>query len=214
MPDAIDVYWSFRSPFSYLVTPDLARLRTDYDVDVRMRIIYPIAIRDPALVFDPANRAKAFYIMRDSQRRAEFLGMPFAFPRPDPIVQDAATMTVAKEQPYIHRLSALGVEAQRRGRGVEFVTEAAALIFGGTDGWDQGERLKDAVARAGLDLGELDAAIKDGDHLEEIERNQQALTAAGHWGVPTMVLRDEPFFGQDRIDTLRWRLDQYGLARS
>ena len=69
------------------------------------------------------------------------------------------------------------------------------------------------MARAGFDLSELDAAIKDGDHLEEVERNQQALTKAGHWGVPTMVLRDEPFFGQDRIDTLRWRLDQYGLAR-
>lgn len=123
-------------------------------------------------------------------------------------------MAVAKEQPYIHRLSALGVEAQRRGRGLEFVTEVAALIFGGTDGWDQGEHLKDAVARAGFDLGELDAAIGGSDHLEEVERNQQALTEAGHWGVPTMVLRDEPFFGQDRIDTLRWRLDQYGLARN
>ena len=213
MTDAIDVYWSFRSPYSYLVTPDLSRLRTDYDVDVRMRIVYPIAIREPSLVFDSGNRNKPLYIMRDSQRRAELLGRSFAWPRPDPIVQDPATMAVATEQPYIHRLSALGVEAERRGRGLEFVTEASALIFSGTDGWDQGEHLKDAVARAGFDLGELDAAIEDGDHLEEVERNQQALTEAGHWGVPTMVLRDEPFFGQDRIDTLRWRLDQYGLAR-
>lgn len=123
-------------------------------------------------------------------------------------------MKVAEEQPYIFRLSALGVEAERRGRGLEFVTEVSALIFGGTDGWDQGDLLKDAVARAGLDLTELDAAIDGGDQLEEIERNQQALEAAGHWGVPTMVVRDEPFFGQDRIDTLRWRLDQYGLKRA
>ncbi len=214
MTEAIDVYWSFRSPFSYLVTPDLLRLRDDYDVDVRMRVVFPIAIRDPSLLFDPANRSKVFYIVRDSQRRAEFLGLPFVPPRPDPIVQDLASMAIATEQPYIRRLSALGVEAQRRGRGLEFVTEVSALIFGGTDGWDQGDHLKDAVARAGFDLGELDAAIEDDGHLEEVERNQQALTEAGHWGVPTMVLRDEPFFGQDRIDTLRWRLDQYGLARS
>lgn len=213
MTDTVDIYWSFRSPYSYLVTPDLLRLRDDYDVDVRIRIVYPIAIRDPSLLFDPANRSKSLYIVRDSQRRAELLGLPFAFPRPDPIVQDFASMTVATKQPYIHRLSALGVEAQRRGRGLEFITEVSGLIFGGTDGWDQGEQLNDAVARAGLDLGELDAALEGGDHLEEIERNQQALTEAGHWGVPTMVLRDEPFFGQDRIDTLRWRLDQYGLAR-
>ncbi|MEM8767623.1 MAG: DsbA family protein [Pseudomonadota bacterium] len=213
MPEPVDVYWSFRSPYSYLVTPDLVRLREDFDVDVRMRIVYPIAVRDPSLVFDPSNRNKALYIMRDSRRRAEFLGMPFAGPNPDPIVQDFASMTVAEEQPYIHRLSALGVEAQRRGQGVEFVTEVSALIFGGTEGWDQGDLLKNAVARAGFDLAELEAAIEGGDQLAEVESNQGALAEAGHWGVPTMVFRDEPFFGQDRIETLRWRLDQYGLAR-
>ena len=214
MSETVDVYWSFRSPYSYLVTPDLVRLRDDYDVDVCMRIVYPIAIRDPSLVFDPANRNKSRYIVRDSRRRAEFLGMPFMMPaRPDPIVQDNATMAVSEDQPYIHRLSALGVEAQRRGKGLELVTEVSALIFGGTDGWDQGDLLSDAVARSGLDLAELDAAIADGDQLEEVARNQEALAAAGHWGVPTMVLQGEPFFGQDRIDTLRWRLDQLGLVK-
>lgn len=214
MTETVDVYWSFRSPYSYLVTPDLVRLRDDYDVDVCMRIVYPIAIRDPSLVFDPANRNKSRYIVRDSRRRAEFLGMPFVMPaRPDPIVQDNVTMAVAEDQPYIHRLSALGVEAQRRGKGLELVTEVSALIFGGTDGWDQGDHLNDAVARSGLDLAELDAAITDGDQLEEVVRNQEALAAAGHWGVPTMVLQGEPFFGQDRIDTLRWRLDQLGLVK-
>lgn len=214
MTEPVDAYWSFRSPYSYLVTPDLLRLRDDYDVDVHMRIVYPIAIRDPSLLFDPANRNKTRYIVLDSRRRAEYLGMPFVMPaRPDPIVQDPATMAVAAEQPYIHRLSALGIEAQRRGKGLEFVVEVSALIFGGTEGWDQGDHLENAVARAGLDLSDLDAAIGGGDHLQEVERNQQALTAAGHWGVPTMVVRNEPFFGQDRIDTLRWRLDQYGLKR-
>ncbi|MBO6563290.1 MAG: DsbA family protein [Pseudomonadales bacterium] len=213
MTETVEVYWSFRSPYSYLVTPDLLRLRDDYDVDVDMRIVYPIAIRDPSLVFDPANRDKSRYIVRDSRRRAEFLGMPFLMPaRPDPIVQDNATMAVAEEQPYIHRLSALGVEAQRRGKGLELVAEVSALIFGGTDGWDQDDHLKDAVARAGLDLPELEAAITDGDQLEEVALNQEALSAAGHWGVPTMVLQGEPFFGQDRIDTLRWRLDQLSVV--
>jgi 2-hydroxychromene-2-carboxylate isomerase len=197
------------------VTPDLKRLQDDYDVDVQMRIVYPIAIRDPSLLFDPGSRNKSRYIVMDSRRRAEFLGMPFMIPaRPDPIVQDPATMAVAAEQPYIHRLSALGVEAARRGRGLQYVTEVSALIFGGTEGWDQGDLLQNAVAKAGLDLAELDAAIESGDQLEEVERNQEALANAGHWGVPTMVVRGEPFFGQDRIETLRWRLDQLGLAKS
>jgi 2-hydroxychromene-2-carboxylate isomerase len=31
--------------------------------------------------------------------------------------------------------------------------------------------------------------------------------------VPTFVFRGEPFFGQDRVDLLRWRLDHEGVAR-
>jgi len=59
----------------------------------------------------------------------------------------------------------------------------------------------------------MDKAIENSDHLDEIERNYQTRDAAGHWGVPTMVVRGEPFFGQDRIDTLRWRLDKLGLKK-
>jgi 2-hydroxychromene-2-carboxylate isomerase len=214
MSETVDVFWSFRSPYSRLVTPDLLQLREDFAVGVQLRVVLPLAVRNPQALFDPANRKPPMYIARDSIRRGEMLGRPVVFPTdPDPIVQDFRTMEVSKDQPYIYRLSKLGVEANRRGRGVELADRVAALIFGGTRGWDQGDLLKDAVADAGLDLAALEAAIADGDHLEEIERNQQALDAAGHWGVPTMVFRGEPFFGQDRIDTLRWRLGRAGLDR-
>ena len=44
---SLDLFWSFRSPYSYLVTPDLLRLREDYDVDIALRIVLPIAVREP-----------------------------------------------------------------------------------------------------------------------------------------------------------------------
>ena len=50
-------------------------------------------------------------------------------------------------------------------------------------------------------------------HEAEVEANQTALQAAGHWGVPTLVFDGEPFFGQDRIDTCVWRMRQNGLTR-
>ena len=34
-----------------------------------------------------------------------------------------------------------------------------------------------------------------------------------HWGVPTFAFENEPFFGQDRIDLLIWRMESKGLAR-
>jgi 2-hydroxychromene-2-carboxylate isomerase len=66
------------------------------------------------------------------------------------------------------------------------------------------------VAEAGLDLDGLDRAIDaDPDRYEAlIQQNQEDHKRAGHWGVPTMVYRGEPSFGQDRIDVLKWRVRQ------
>jgi 2-hydroxychromene-2-carboxylate isomerase len=56
------------------------------------------------------------------------------------------------------------------------------------------------------------AVVREAARLDAvIEENQNALTKAGHWGVPTMAFKGEPFFGQDRIDLLLWRLKQHGL---
>jgi 2-hydroxychromene-2-carboxylate isomerase len=154
------------------------------------------------------------YLVRDTYRIAEYEGIPYGWPRPDPIVQDFATREVAAEQPYIHRLTRLGVAAAERRRGLPFVAEVSRVIWGGdVDGWHQGSHLADAASRAGLSLAELDAAIaaKPARYDAVIAENQRALEAAGHWGVPTMVFAGEPFFGQDRIELLVWRLKQHGL---
>ncbi|NWG46462.1 MAG: DsbA family protein [Alphaproteobacteria bacterium] len=212
MVQVVDVFWSFRSPYSYLATPDLLRLRQDFQVDVRFRPVLPIAVRNKGLLFS-GDKRRVRYIALDSRRRAEFLGMKIAHPTPDPVVQDLTTFEVSEDQPYIYRLTGLGVEAERRGKGIDLAFHVSHLIWGGEPGWNEGDKLARAVARAGLDLAELDAAITAEDPVPQIEANQAALDAAGGWGVPTMVFNGEPFFGQDRIDTLRWRLEKSGVPK-
>ena len=136
-----------------------------------------------------------------------------AFPKPDPIVQDMTTFTVADEQPYIYHLTSLAVEAERQGKGIDLAYAVSHLIWGGEPGWNEGNRLAYAVASAGLSLSELEQAVEQYDWLAVVNENHAALDAAGHWGVPTMVVNGEPFFGQDRIDTLRWRLEKLGLLK-
>ena len=213
MTATVDVFWSFRSPYSYLVTPDLLRLRDDFDVDVKFRPVLPIAVRTKDTLF-AKDRKPAQYIIMDSFRRADFLGMKIAFPSPDPVVQDFQTFEVSDDQPYIYRLTGLGVEAARRGKGIELAYHVSHLIWGSDPGWDQGDRLAEAIAKAGLDLADLEQTLATYDPMEEVDENHAALEAAGHWGVPTMVLDGEPFFGQDRIETLRWRLEKKGFRRS
>lgn len=212
---AVDLFWSFRSPYSYLATPEAVQLPKEFAIDLQFRPVFPIAIRDPSIIFsqNPLDLLRIKYIRMDWERRADMLGLPHAWPDPDPVQQDPKTFSVPAEQPYIFRLSYLGVEANRLGRGVEFGEQVSRLIFGGTKNWHLGDLLEQATARAGLNLAEMEQQIERNPQFyrDTVERNQDALKAADHWGVPTFVYRGEPFFGQDRIDSLRWKLTQDGL---
>ncbi len=208
-----DLFFSFRSPYSYLAVGRYRRFAAEYDVEIALRTVLPIAIRDPSILFT-GNPNVGRYIFRDAARVAEWLEIPYRWPRPDPVVQDLMTREIAAEQPYIHRLCRLGQAAERAGKGLAFADEVSRVIWSGTvDDWHEGDHLAEAAARAGLGLAALDAeAANDADALDaEIAANQTALEAAGHWGVPTLVFEGEPFFGQDRIPLARWRMGQKGL---
>ncbi|MBE0614575.1 MAG: DsbA family protein [Burkholderiales bacterium] len=212
---SLQLYWSFRSPYSYIALPRIIGLTRDYALSVDFRIVHPAALRNPDY-FRGMNPLARPYFMQDSARAAAFQGMAFRRPVPDPIEQDPTTLAIAAEQPHARRLGRLGIAATERGRGLAFCDEVSRVLWDGSvDGWDQGDHLARASARAGLDLSELEAAIAadPARHEQALEDNDRALRAAGHWGVPTMVFRGEPFFGQDRIDLLVWRLMQHGLAK-
>lgn len=209
----VEVFWSFRSPYSYLATPRIAEMAAAYDLEMRIRPVYPLAVRVDGF-FERQDPRWAMYVVRDCFRTAQMLGMTFGPPMPDPIVMNMATREIPKDQPYIRRLTHLGQAACERGKGTPFICEISQLIWSGqTQGWNEGDHLARATERAGLDLTELEAVIAaEGDRLEAaIQASHARMDAVGHWGVPTFVFQDEPFFGQDRMDALLWRLKQHGL---
>ena len=209
-----DLYFSFRSPYSFLSIGRYRAMAEEYDLDIALRPVYPLAIRQPDF-FERNHPNWMAYTVRDMMRVAQFHGIAFGPPRPDPIVQNPATREIAAEQPYIRRVTRMGQAAARRGRGLIFAHEAGQLIWGGQEGWHEGDHLAGALTRAGLDAREIVAEVEaQGDELDaEIAANQDALEAAGHWGVPTLVFENEPFFGQDRIEMAQWRMEQKGLVK-
>ena len=209
-----DLFWSFRSPYSYLVTPRLIEFEREYDVKANVRPVYPIAVRIDGF-FKNVNPLWWSYLRRDVARNAQMLGMPYSPPNPDPIVMNLQTGEVPKAQPYISRLTRLGVAAAERGKGLDLLKEVSAIIFGGTRDWHLGDHLAEAVARSGLDLAELDRDIEtNADRYEAIiVESETAQKNAGHWGVPLLVFENEPFFGQDRFEALKWRMAQKDLKR-
>lgn len=210
-----DLYWSFRSPYSYLAVPRLIALERDHDVLCNVRPVYPLAVRTPEF-FEGRDPLWFSYLMMDIAREAAFLGVPIRWPRPDPVFMDRATRTYPAEQPHIHRLTHLGVAAAEMGRGLPFLAEVSRLIWSGeVDDWHLGDHLRHAAERAGLDPDALTQTVDtDADRLRAVVETSQAdQRAAGHYGVPMMVFGGEPFFGQDRIDQLKWRMEGAGLAR-
>ncbi|MEC8837274.1 MAG: 2-hydroxychromene-2-carboxylate isomerase [Pseudomonadota bacterium] len=208
-----ELYFSFRSPYSYLAVGRYRAMTEKYDLDIALRPVWPLAIREPDF-FERNHPNWLGYTMRDMLRVAQFHDIPFGAPRPDPIVQDVATRRIAADQPHIRRVTRMGQAAARRGSGLPFAHEAGQLIWGGQENWHEGDHLGGALARVGLDPAEIEREVAaQPDALDaEIAANQDALEAAGHWGVPTLVFDGEPFFGQDRIEMVRWRMDQKGLT--
>ena len=212
---SVDLFFSFRSPYSYLALSKTREMVTTYDVAVNVRPVHQLAVRIPGF-FKRANPQFAKYVMRDSLRVAQRENIPFRFPRPDPIVQDMATLDVAEQQPNIQRLTRLGAAAQLDGRALDFTFAITRVLWDGSvAGWDQGDHLARAATAAGFDLAAMDAAITaDPDRYERIiSGNEQDHATSGHWGVPTFAFENEPFFGQDRIDLLIWRMESKGLKR-
>lgn len=208
-----DLYWSFRSPYSYMITSRLMALEAAYDVTGVIRPVYPLAVRTPEF-FETRDPLWFSYFMTDIHREAAFLGLPFGWPRPDPVYMDFATRTYPKEQPHIHRLTQMGVAAAERGKGLAYLTEVSRVIWSGeVENWHLGDHLARAAERAGLDPAELAAAVDaEAARLDGVvEANQLAQRQAGHYGVPMIAFNGEPFFGQDRFDQFKWRLEQQGL---
>lgn len=209
----LEIYWSFRSPYSFLAASRLCDIAETYEIDVRFRPVRPLAMREPDF-FERGRKQFIPYLMRDFPREAERLGLPFGLPNPDPIHMDMASGKVAPDQPLMDRMMALGVAACKEGKGLYFAKAASARIWTGK-AWSDDASLAEAAAEAGLDLAALEdwARGRQQEIAATIAENEAA-QLIHHWGVPLMVLDGEPFFGQDRLDSLIWRLDKLGLAKA
>ena len=140
----VDLYFSFRSPWSYYAAVQMDELQQEYALRVNLLVVNPIYIRYNEF-FDNSHEKWGTYFLTDLMRYSEYRGIPIGIPRPDPINQ-----TLAADDPdhLVHKLSPLGLAATAAGRGIEFAREVSTLVWGGqVGGWDQGNHLNLAARR-------------------------------------------------------------------
>ena len=210
----IDLYFSYRSPYSYLILPRMLKLKEKYDIEINFKVVYPIAIRMPEW-FEGKNFFTFFFFkMIDMRLKAKKLGIPITSKlKPDPIRQNIMTGKISSHQPYIFDICHLGQMAQMKGVGMEFAFEVSSLIFGGVENWNTDENLSEAAKKVGLDLTQLRESVNvhEEEIIGQIKQNQVDQLNAGHHGVPLTVIGDKHFFGQDQFDKIMETLKENGL---
>jgi 2-hydroxychromene-2-carboxylate isomerase len=227
-PLKVDVLWSMRSPYSYLVLQRLVWLNSNYNVDVNIRPVMPVAVRSTKGGKGKAGGLfgityKVPDMFWDTVRQGQFLGVPFKYPAPDVIWQNLYPpheegyqfVHPPEKQPYIHWLTRLASYAAQREKSLEYVNQVSYLIWSGeVEHWPA--YVKERFNRIeGLDYDQaIEYIIKN---VEEVDscwlENADFMAQTGHGGVPLMVFQGEPFFGGDRFDPFLFRLRQSGLTR-
>tara|TARA_B100000965_G_scaffold264075_1_gene222977 strand:- start:901 stop:1545 length:645 start_codon:yes stop_codon:yes gene_type:complete len=210
----IDLYFSYRSPYSFLILPRMLDLKAKYEIDINFKIVYPLAIRKPEF-FNKKGLPYFLALTMDVKKKAKKLGMSVTTKlKPDPIVQNVVTGKISKDQPYIFDICHLGQMAQIKGVGMEFAFEVSSLIFGGAENWNSNENLSKAAKNVGLDLGQLRESVNvhENEIINQIKQNQVEQLDAGHHGVPLTVIADKYFFGQDQFEKIMETLKENGLT--
>lgn len=207
----VDLFFSFRSPWSYFGAWQLYDLQREYALQVNLRVVNPIYIRYNDF-FDKAHEKWQPYFLTDLLRCSEYRDIPIGLPVPDPI---NTNLPADDSGHLVLKLNPLGIAAGAAGRGIEFAREVSGIVWSGqVEGWDQGDHLSLAAERAGLELSVLEQWVSDNASVwpQQLLVNDAALEEH-HWGVPTMVFEGEPFFGQDKMEVLLWRMLQKGLKK-
>ncbi len=182
--EPVRMYFAFRSPYSWMATER---------IDAEGIAVDPIAfVKSPADTPPPnpiTSPAKGAYVARDVVRLAKRLGFDFALPNPFDIdfARPSNVFQLAKEE----------------GRALPFMLAAYRARFVGGRNIAEDEVLCDAAVEAGLDP---DAALVAADSADLRARSilelEKTLEIDRPFGVPFFVFRDEPFWGQDRVDLL------------
>ncbi len=102
--------------------------------------------------------------------------------------------------------------ASRAGRGHEFATCALRAAFQQGHDLSIPERVLEAARNAGLDQNEVDEATRDPEIKLALREATDAAHALGVFGVPTIAIGGELFWGDDRLEEAAAHLGSGGVA--
>jgi len=186
----IEFCFDFVSPYSYLAWTQVLALGKRVEHEVRLKpvlfggILSALGTRGPAEV--PAKRA---YVLKDVLRLGGRAGITVTLPPAHPfnplIALRVAALPLADEELRVRIVDALFTAPWARGEAID-TADAVASVLG----------------RARIDAAPLLVQAATAEGKDRLRRNTEEVLAHGAFGVPTMFVGDEMFFGFDSFREL------------
>lgn len=200
MSHRLEFYFDCSSPWTYLAFEYAQRRLADLDLVIAWK---PILVGGIFNTINPSVYAsrekpvvpKARYMRKDLQDWAAFVGLDIGWPEVFP-VNSVKAMRGA-------------FFALERDALVPYARAVFASYWGDLEDISQDAVLAKSVAAAGLDHDAFFAAIASQPYKDRLRETTDELIARGGFGSPTLFLDgDDMYFGNDRIDLVRWRIEQ------
>jgi 2-hydroxychromene-2-carboxylate isomerase len=183
---ALEVFFSIRSPYSYLGLERAVQLADAWKIPLRLRPVLPMLMRGQSV-----PDAKKWYIFHDTKREANKLGISYGFVA-DPLGAG------------VERCYALFEYARSEGREIDYMRIYARAVNAEGIRSETDAGLKVIVERAGLDWQKARTLLEDESWRNWAEENRQAMYECGLWGVPSFRYGTVSCWGQDRL----WVIDE------
>jgi 2-hydroxychromene-2-carboxylate isomerase len=188
LSNATDVtfYFDLGSPFAYLAAERLGTLLPEpvHWQPVLLGGLFRLTGRSSWALGDHRRRQAG---MADIERRALAYGLtPMRWPDPWP----ADYLTAMRATTYAFSI----------GRGREFTMQAYRDAFQRGAELSVAENVFTSAQRAGLDCAAVRAAVADPQIKQALRDATDAAYDRGVFGVPTIAIDDELFWGDDRLE--------------
>jgi 2-hydroxychromene-2-carboxylate isomerase len=203
MAPLVEFFYGIGSRYSYLASTQLERVAADTGCRFRWRPLFSGDLfaargRDPFLGVPPFGQYDWAYRRRDAERWADYYGVPYR--EPDHAGYDP------------RRLALAATAAALLGQVEPFSRRLFHALF--VDGCSP---LDDEVCAAlalevGLDGGAFRRAVADPETAAELAATVAEAVARDVFGVPSFILGDEVYFGNDRLALLHHALLKTGGA--
>ena len=194
MPAAIDFYFDFSSPYSYIASEWVEALAARHGRTVRWHaVLLGVTFRAAELKSPVDHPIKREYALRDFARSARAEGVPYTQPERFPI----STHNAARVFWWL-----CGSDPSR---SIAWARACFRAYFGRGVDLSDPQALKGLAAEFGLDPDVAEAVGSDPLWKERLRQANEAAIAAGVFGAPFFVVDGEPFWGNDRKAQIeRW----------